>query len=225
MHGVLFFDEADALFGKRSEVRDAHDRYANVEVAYLLQRMESFDGIAILATNLRANIDEAFARRLDAVVDFPSPDEGTASALGALPPASSPRGGDVDLEFLRAPSSSRVAISATSCLCAAFLAAMQAGRDDGRSHPRRRDEYRKLGRMCTASEFGPTSSSHNQSPCDPPRSAPEEYRCMRDHEHRRDSAAPRARAGHPTPGPAGAGQSRDGRAPRHRASVQRWPDL
>ena len=74
VNAVLFFDEADAIFGKRSEVKDAHDRYANVETAYLLQRLEMFDGIAILATNLKANIDEAFARRLDAVVDFPMPD-------------------------------------------------------------------------------------------------------------------------------------------------------
>ena len=103
VNGVLFFDEADALFGKRSEVRDAHDRYANIEVAYLLQRMEAFDGIAILATNLRANIDEAFARRLDAVVDFPMPDEEhRLRALGAVPrPASSRATDDLDLELLR----------------------------------------------------------------------------------------------------------------------------
>ena len=75
VNGVLLFDEADALFGKRSEVKDARDRYANVEVAYLLQRMELFDGIAILTTNLRANVDEAFTRRLDAIVDFPLPEE------------------------------------------------------------------------------------------------------------------------------------------------------
>ena len=71
---MLLFDEADAVFGRRSEVRDAHDRYANIESAYLLQRMETFDGLAILATNLRANIDEAFTRRLDVLVDFPLPD-------------------------------------------------------------------------------------------------------------------------------------------------------
>ena len=81
VNGVLFFDEADALFGKRSEVHDARDRYANVEIAYLLQRMEAFDGIAILATNLRANLDDAFARRLDAVVDFPVPDRSARLAL------------------------------------------------------------------------------------------------------------------------------------------------
>lgn len=68
---VLLFDEADALFGKRSEVKDSHDRYANIEVAYLLQRIEAFNGIAILTTNARQNIDPAFLRRLRYVVEFP----------------------------------------------------------------------------------------------------------------------------------------------------------
>ena len=81
VNAVLLFDEADAVFGKRSEVRDAHDRYANIESAYLLQRMESFDGLAVLATNLRANIDDAFTRRLDAIVDFPVPDADLRRAL------------------------------------------------------------------------------------------------------------------------------------------------
>ena len=72
-HWILFFDEADALFGKRSETRDAHDRYANQEVAFLLQRIEVFDGIAILASNLRDNIDDAFARRFESVIYFPLP--------------------------------------------------------------------------------------------------------------------------------------------------------
>jgi hypothetical protein len=70
---ILFFDEADALFGKRSEARDAHDRYANQEIAYLLQRIESFDGIAILASNLRDNLDDAFTRRFESAVYFPLP--------------------------------------------------------------------------------------------------------------------------------------------------------
>lgn len=70
---ILFFDEADALFGKRSETRDAHDRYANQEVSYLLQRIETFDGIAILASNRRDNMDEAFARRFESVIYFPIP--------------------------------------------------------------------------------------------------------------------------------------------------------
>lgn len=70
---ILFFDEADALFGKRSETRDAHDRYANQEVSFLLQRIETFDGIAILASNLRDNVDDAFARRFESVIYFPMP--------------------------------------------------------------------------------------------------------------------------------------------------------
>jgi AAA+ superfamily predicted ATPase len=70
---ILFFDEADALFGKRSETKDSHDRYANQEVAYLLQRIESFDGIAILASNLRDNLDDAFSRRFESIVYFPVP--------------------------------------------------------------------------------------------------------------------------------------------------------
>ena len=73
-NAILFFDEADALFGKRSEVYDAHDRYANIEVAYLLQKMEGYPGAVILATNFRQNIDDAFLRRLDFVIDFPFPE-------------------------------------------------------------------------------------------------------------------------------------------------------
>lgn len=72
---VLLFDEADALFGKRSEVKDSHDRYANVEVSYLLQRMEAYRGLAILATNMKEALDPAFLRRLRFVVQFPFPDQ------------------------------------------------------------------------------------------------------------------------------------------------------
>ncbi|MFJ9039045.1 ATP-binding protein [Streptomyces sp. NPDC102406] len=78
---VLLFDEADAVFGKRSEVKDAHDKHANMESAYLLQRLEAFDGIVLLTTNLRANIDDAFTRRLDLVIDFPFPDAEQRLAL------------------------------------------------------------------------------------------------------------------------------------------------
>ncbi len=101
VNGVLLFDEADALFGKRSAVSDAKDRHANVEVAYLLQRMETFDGVAILTTNLAANLDDAFMRRLDAIVDFPSPDEAQRRRLwqAKLRPEV-PRAEDVDLDLL-----------------------------------------------------------------------------------------------------------------------------
>jgi SpoVK/Ycf46/Vps4 family AAA+-type ATPase len=71
---ILFFDEADALFGKRTEVKDSHDRYANIEVNYLLQRMEDYRGLAILATNRKSTLDRAFMRRLRFLVDFPFPD-------------------------------------------------------------------------------------------------------------------------------------------------------
>jgi hypothetical protein len=80
-NAVLFFDEADALFGSRSEVKDAKDRYANQEIAYLLQRMEQFDGITVLASNLRGNLDPAFARRLHFMVAFPDPDQPTRERL------------------------------------------------------------------------------------------------------------------------------------------------
>jgi len=71
---ILFSDEADALFGERSEVSDSHDRYANVEVSYLLQRMEEHDGAVILASNFKENIDDAFLRRINVNVEFPRPD-------------------------------------------------------------------------------------------------------------------------------------------------------
>jgi len=98
---VLLFDEADALFGKRSEIRDSHDRYANIEVAYLLQRMEAFSGLAVLTTNLRRNLDEAFLRRLRFVVEFPKPDAAAREAIWRLClPDSAPVAGDVDLRLL-----------------------------------------------------------------------------------------------------------------------------
>ena len=79
-NAILFFDEADALFGKRSEVRDAHDRYANIEISYLLQKMEEYEGVAILATNLRQHLDEAFLRRLAFMVALPVSRRGEPAA-------------------------------------------------------------------------------------------------------------------------------------------------
>ena len=70
----MFFDEADALFGKRTNVSDAHDRYANQEVSYLLQRIEDYNGLVILATNLKNNLDDAFTRRFQSIIQFPMPD-------------------------------------------------------------------------------------------------------------------------------------------------------
>ena len=78
---ILLFDEADALFGKRSEVKDSHDRYANIEVSYLLQRMEAYGGLAILTTNMKSALDPAFLRRLRFVVQFPFPDAALARGI------------------------------------------------------------------------------------------------------------------------------------------------
>src|SRR5947207_11168286 len=102
-NAILFFDEADALSGKRSEVRDSHDRYANVEVAYLLQKMDRFEGVAILATNLRKNMDEAFARRLYFAIDFPFPNkEQRARIWRVLFPAEACRDPDIGFDALGA---------------------------------------------------------------------------------------------------------------------------
>jgi SpoVK/Ycf46/Vps4 family AAA+-type ATPase len=97
-NAILFFDEADALFGKRSEVRDSHDRYANIEISYLLQRMEAYNGVTILATNLRGNLDEAFTRRLQFAVNFPFPEaEDRIRIWKTLFPSEVPRAAEVDL--------------------------------------------------------------------------------------------------------------------------------
>jgi hypothetical protein len=100
-NAILFFDEADALFGKRSEVRDSHDRYANIEISYLLQKMEEYLGISILATNLRQNLDEAFVRRLQAIVEFPFPDEYHRRRIWEnVFPSETPLGEDVKFDVL-----------------------------------------------------------------------------------------------------------------------------
>ena len=97
---VLLLDEADALFGTRTEISDAHDRYANLETAYLLQRLDRFEGLVILTTNLRANIDVAFLRRVDFVVEFPLPDEPSRRELWALHLPTEQVDDDVDLPAL-----------------------------------------------------------------------------------------------------------------------------
>ncbi|MEU6461229.1 ATP-binding protein [Streptomyces sp. NPDC046976] len=156
VNAVLLFDEADAIFGKRSQVKDAHDRNANIESAYLLQRMESFDGIAVLTTNLRANLDEAFTRRLDVIADFPVPDAGQRLALwerclgGRLP-----RAADLDLGFC----ADRFELAGGSIRACAVTAAYLAA-EAGLPLSMRQlmtaiaQEYRKLGRLVLESEFG-----------------------------------------------------------------------
>lgn len=100
-HAILFFDETDALLGKRSEVKDAHDKYANVEVAFLLQKMEEYDGISVLATNYLQNIDDAFMRRITYVIHFPFPDETSRERIWrGMFPRETPIAADVDFRFL-----------------------------------------------------------------------------------------------------------------------------
>ncbi len=157
VNGILLFDEADALFGKRSEVKDARDRYANVEVAYLLQRMERFDGLAILTTNLRSNVDEAFVRRLDAIVDFPMPEAEHRLRLFELNlPSTLPREHDLDLGFLARQFRISGGNIRNICVTAAYLAAAD-GRRVGMADLVRATEreYRKLGRLTVEAEFGP----------------------------------------------------------------------
>jgi len=131
---VLLFDEADALFGKRTEVKDSHDRYANIEVSYLLQRMEAYHGLAVLTTNLKSSLDTAFLRRLRFVVQFPFPDQEQRLALWqrAFPSATPTR--NLDLDKL-----SRLSMTGGSirniALNAAFLAA-DAGEAVGMNHLR-----------------------------------------------------------------------------------------
>ncbi|WP_218904224.1 ATP-binding protein [Allostreptomyces psammosilenae] len=157
VNGVLLFDEADAIFGKRSEVKDAHDRYANVESAYLLQRMETFDGLAILATNLRANLDDAFTRRLDLVIDFPMPDPAHRLLLWerCLGPVL-PRADDLDLPFCAEAFELAGGNIRSIAVTAAYLAA-EAGHPVTMAHLIHAvgREYQKLGRLTLASEFGP----------------------------------------------------------------------
>jgi hypothetical protein len=123
---ILLFDEADALLGRRSEVRDAHDRYANIEVAYLLQKMEEYEGITVLATNLRQNIDEAFTRRIRFIVEFPYPEEDDRLRIwrGIWPPQT-PLAADVDLAYL----ARQFRMTGGSIRNAALAAAFRASED------------------------------------------------------------------------------------------------
>lgn len=154
-NAILFFDEADALFGKRSEVKDAHDRYANIETGYLLQRMEEYTGVAILATNFRKNMDDAFVRRLQFTVEFPVPNHADRLRIWDTAwPESTPRAADLDFEFM----ARRFELSGGNIqnivLAAAFLAADNGGQVR-MSHLMRatRREYQKMGKIISDGEF------------------------------------------------------------------------
>lgn len=154
-NAILFFDEADALFGKRTEVHDAHDRYANLEISYLLQRMEAYEGVTILATNLRKNMDEAFMRRMHFIIEFPIPDAVQRQRIWRqVWPPTVPQSADVDLSFL----AERVLLAGGNirniALAASFLAAADGGTVTMAHllHAAQR-EYQKMGKLVTPDEF------------------------------------------------------------------------
>jgi AAA+ superfamily predicted ATPase len=149
---ILLFDEADALFGKRSEVKDSHDRYANIEVSYLLQRMESYRGLAILTTNMRSALDVAFLRRIRFIVQFPFPDAAQRAQIWQrVFPRNTPTLG-LDVERLAQLSVAGGSIRNVA-LNAAFLAA-DTNEPVGMSHVLRaaRSEYAKLEKALTDAE-------------------------------------------------------------------------
>ncbi|SAL28143.1 ATP-binding protein [Caballeronia humi] len=160
-NSILFFDEADSLFGKRSEVKDSHDRYANIEVGYLLQRIEEYEGIAILATNFRRNMDEAFVRRLQFTVDFPLPGEDDRFRMwSGILPQDAPRDPALDLALMAKRYTLTGGNIRNVALAAAFLAA-----DDGdmirMTHliAATQREYQKMGKLVGDRDFEHTPAS------------------------------------------------------------------
>ncbi|WP_166359385.1 ATP-binding protein [Pseudomonas akapageensis] len=155
---ILFFDEADALFGKRTEVKDAHDRYANLEISYLLERMERFKGLAILATNRKRDLDEAFLRRLRFVVEFPLPSPVERLRIWRSVIPADVDASEIDFEFL----AQRFALAGGHIRAIVFHACLQSAAEGA---PRRlgmpavvcalQREYNKLERTNSLEQFGP----------------------------------------------------------------------
>jgi len=162
-NAILFFDEADALFGKRTEISDSHDRYANLEVSYLLQRMEEYDGIVILATNLRNNMDEAFVRRIRFIVEFPFPDKHCRNLIWQKSfPKQAPVAKDVDFDILAKGMTLAGGSIKNIALNAAFNAAANGGVitmiDLIESA---RIEYSKIGKLWDENIYVPPSGDMN----------------------------------------------------------------
>ncbi|MEV6923674.1 ATP-binding protein [Dactylosporangium sp. NPDC051485] len=146
---VLFFDEADAMFGKRTAVKDAHDRHANLQTSYLLQKLEEHEGVVVLATNLRKNMDEAFVRRLHAVIEFPVPRvEERLRIWRRIWPAAAPVAPDLDLDQLATRIDLPGGHLRNIAVSAAFLAAADGGTIT-MDHLERatRREYQQLGKI------------------------------------------------------------------------------
>ncbi|MEI7025314.1 AAA family ATPase [Paenibacillus sp. y28] len=153
---ILFFDEADALFGKRSEVKDAHDKYANVETAYLLQKMEEYEGVTILATNFSQNLDEAFMRRLNYVIKFPFPDTEHREKIWRQSfPKEARLDSDVDFQFLAKTFEVAGGNIKNMVVSGAFLAA-EAGTEIGMKQliAAAKYELRKNGKILLREDLG-----------------------------------------------------------------------
>ncbi len=154
-NAILFFDEADALFGRRSEVKDSHDRYANIETGYLLQRMEEYEGVVILATNFRKNMDDAFMRRLHFAVEFPFPDEADRRRIWeGIWPVDTPRESDLDLDFMAGHFEISGGNIRNIALAAAFFAADDSGIvTTGHLLRATQREYQKMGKVIVHGDF------------------------------------------------------------------------
>ena len=154
-NAILFFDEADSVFGKRSEVKDSHDRYANIEVNYLLQRMEEYEGVVILASNYQRNIDEAFTRRIRFIIEFPFPDDDYRQRIWRkVFPEHTPLGEDIDFDFLAHKLKLSGGNIRNIALGAAFLAANNGGRVEmGHVVYAAKREFQKMGRLLVRADF------------------------------------------------------------------------
>lgn len=152
-NAILFFDEADALFGKRTEVKDSHDRYANLEISYLLQKMDEYEGIVILATNFRENLDDAFVRRIRFIVEFPLPSAIDRRRIWeGIWPSRNLLAADVDLSLLAEQLDVSGGVIRNIGLAAAFLAAAEVPATTPPIQKRHLmaaaiAEYRKIGRF------------------------------------------------------------------------------
>ena len=152
---IILFDEADALFGKRTEIKDSHDRYANLETNFLLQKIEEYQGIVILATNLLQNIDPAFLRRMHFVIDFPLPEESQRREIWKrIFPASAPLADDLDIDLLARKLDLAGGHIKNIAVAAAYYAASEK-RPIGMSHILRAvaREYEKLSKIFIKEEF------------------------------------------------------------------------
>jgi SpoVK/Ycf46/Vps4 family AAA+-type ATPase len=155
-NAILFFDEADAIFGKRSEIKDSHDRYSNIEVNYLLQKLEDHREIVILASNLAKNIDSAFVRRMQFWIEFPFPEEQNRLVIWKnMFPEKAPRSEDVDFEFLARQFNITGGAIKNIVLTGAFLAAEESSPISLRHLiMATKREYEKMGRPILRSDFG-----------------------------------------------------------------------